>query len=438
MSPMTRQALGWGSLYCVLALLPMAWLLLSPPTARSWAGEFSIMLGVLALSIMSLQALTSGRHRWFAHGAGFDNVLQFHRQIGIGALFLVLAHPIILLIAHPGFIHYLDPREETLRALSLMALMAATLTLVISSLWRTRFGLSYEWWRLIHGGLALFIVAGGLGHALMAQRYTQGLTTSLGFALLLLLPAGLLVETRLLRPWRMRKRPWRVDDVTLERGETTTLVLTPEGDHRFTFQPGQFFWITLGDTPFSLQQHPFSMSSSAVQDGQIAFSAKQLGDFTNQLPKVSPNTRAFIEGPFGAFIPNSDNQAGIVMMAGGIGLTPFMSMLHTFRDRNVQIPIWLIYANPTWEEATFRDHLEDFQTQLNLTVIHVVSDPPDGWEEETGYVDEALIERCLPGDDGQRDYFICGPDPMMNAAESALINQGIAPTRIFSDRFDIV
>lgn len=438
MSPMTQQALRWGSVYCILALLPMGWLLLSPPTARSWAGEFSIMLGVLALSVMSLQALISGRHRWFAHGVGFDNVLQFHRQIGIGALCLTLAHPTILLIAHPDFIHYLDPREETLRALMLIALIAATLTLVISSLWRTRFGLTYEWWRLIHGGLALFIVAGGLGHALMAQRYTQGAAISLGFALLILLPIGLVVETRLIRPWRMRTRPWQVVDSQLEHGETTTLVLKPEGNHRFTFQPGQFFWITLGDSPFSLQQHPFSISSSAAQDGQLAFSAKQLGDFTRQLPKVSLNTRAFIEGPYGAFIANPDNTSGIVMMAGGIGITPFMSMLHTFRDRNIQIPLWLVYANPTWQEATFRDTLAGLEKQLNLTVIHVISDPHDSWEGETGYVDQALIERCLPQDDKHRDYFICGPDPMMNAAEGALIHLGIAPTRIFSDRFDIV
>lgn len=438
MSPITRSALAWGSLYSLLALLPIGWLLLSPPTPRSWLGEAAVLLGALALSIMALQALISGRHTWFAHEVGFDNVLQFHRQIGIGALFLVIAHPVALFIAHPSLIHFLDPREETLRALTLMALLGASIVLIISSLWRKRFGLPYEWWRLLHGGLALFIVFGGLGHAIMAQRYTEGLVTSMGLALLILIPACLVLETRLLRPWRMRHRPWRVVDTKLERGDTTTLTLEPAGPHRFTFQPGQFFWITLGNTPWSLQQHPFSLSSSAASSGRITFSAKRLGDFTRQLPKVTANTPAFIEGPFGAFIPRPNNPSGLVMIAGGIGITPFMSMLYTFRDQQDRQPIWLIYANPTWQEATFRDNLDELAQQLNLTLIHVISDPHEGWEGEVGYVDQDLLARCLPQDDGKRDYFICGPDPMMDSAEKGLIAQGVAPTHIFSDRFDIV
>ncbi len=438
MSPITRNALGWGSLYCLLALLPIGWLLLSPPAPRSWLGEAAVLLGALALSVMALQALVSGRHAWFAHPVGFDNVLQFHRQIGIGALFLVIAHPVALFIAHPSLLHFLDPRDETLRALMLMALLGASVILITSSLWRKRFGLSYEWWRLLHGGLALFIVFGGLGHALMAQRYTEGLVTSAGLALLILLPASLVVETRLLRPWRMRRCPWRVVNTTLERGDTTTLTLEPTGAHRFVFQPGQFLWVTLGQTPWSLQQHPFSLSSSAANSGRITFSAKRLGDFTHQLPNVTINTPAFIEGPFGTFIPRPNNPSGLVMIAGGIGITPFMSMLYTFRDQQDRQPIWLIYANPTWQEATFRDTLDDFAKHLNLTLIHVIADPHDGWEGEVGYVDQSLLARCLPQDNGQRDYFICGPDPMMDSAEQGLIAQGVAPTNIFSDRFDIV
>nr|WP_238401454.1 ferric reductase-like transmembrane domain-containing protein [Halomonas alkaliphila] len=422
----------------MLALLPIGWLLLSPPAPRSWLGETAVLLGALALSIMALQALVSGRHAWFAHPVGFDNVLQFHRQVGIGALFLVIAHPVTLFIAHPSLLHFVDPRDETLRALMLMALLGASVILIISSLWRKRFGLSYERWRLMHGGLALFIVFGGLGHALMAQRYTEGIVTSAGLALLILLPASLVLETRLLRPWRMRRHPWRVVNTTLERGDTTTLTLESTGAHRFAFQPGQFLWITLGDTPWSLQQHPFSLSSSAANSGRITFSAKRLGDFTRQLPNVTTNTLAFIEGPFGAFTPRPNNSSGLVMIAGGIGITPFMSMLYTFRDQQDRQPIWLIYANPTWQEATFRDTLDDLAKHLNLTLIHVISDLHDGWEGEVGYVDQSLLARSLPQDTGQRDYFICGPDPMMDSAEQGLIAQGVAPTNIFSDRFDIV
>lgn len=59
-------------------------------------------------------------------------------------------------------------------------------------------------------------------------------------------------------------------------------------------------------------------------------------------------------------------------------------------------------------------------------------------EGESGKIDEALVKRRLPPDDGRREYFICGPEPLMNAAEKALLAQGAATTRIYSDRFDIV
>ncbi|WP_444676759.1 ferredoxin--NADP reductase [Halomonas sp. E19] len=127
-----------------------------------------------------------------------------------------------------------------------------------------------------------------------------------------------------------------------------------------------------------------------------------------------------------------------VLIAGGIGVTPIMSILRSLRDQGDTRPLWLLYANKTWEDATFRDELAELEECLDLDVIHVISDPEPEWKGESGKIDEALVKRRLPRDDGRRQYFICGPEPLMNAAEKALIAQGVAPTHIFSDRFDIV
>lgn len=439
MSRLARSALLWCGGYLLLALLPiMVVLLLNPPVSREFGAELGALLGLLALGVLATQVVISGRHRWFAESVGYDNLLQFHRQTGIFALLLVLAHPLVMFSTRPGWIEYLDPREDTLRAVTLILLVLATLTLVSSSLWRTRFGLSYEGWRALHGGLTLFIVAGGLGHAVMVQHYTQGAVTTLVLGVIVGLSLLLLIESRLLRPWRLRKRPWRVVDNARERGDATTLTLEAEGQHRLDFAPGQFFWITLGETPFSLQQHPFSVASSASDGRRFTFTAKQLGDFTNTLPDLAPGTRAFIEGPYGSFIPAPENASGAVMIAGGIGVTPIMSILRTLRDQSDTRPLWLLYANNTWAEATFRDELTELEQSLDLDVIHVISDPEPEWKGEKGKIDEALISRRLPPDDGRREYFICGPEPLMNAAEKALLAQGVAATRIYSDRFDIV
>ncbi|WP_299316449.1 ferredoxin reductase family protein [uncultured Halomonas sp.] len=439
MSEVTRRALGWGALYLGLALLPMGIALLrAPAEGRGLWVEFGAMLGLLALGVMALQAVVSGRHRWFAESLGFDNLLQFHRRMGNAALVLVLLHPLVLLTARPEWLGYLDPRAEAVRALTLWGLLAGTLLLVVSSLWRGRLGLSYERWRLLHGLLAFGVVAGGLGHALMVGHYTAGALTVLALVAAIGLALVALLESRLLRPWRLRRRPWRVVEVAPVRGDATTLALEPVGEHRLDFVPGQFIWITLGETPFRLQQHPFSLVSSAERPRRLALTAKRLGDFTATLPEVPVGTRAFVEGPYGAFLPDVDNPSGAVLIAGGIGITPMMSMLRTFADRGERLPLWLIYANPRWEEATFREELEALAERLTLTVIHVIDEPPAGWQGESGKLDRDLLARRLPPDDGRRYYFICGPDPLMNAAEGALIELGVAPTRIYSDRFDMV
>ena len=439
MSPLTRKALFWCGTYMLLVLIPLVVALaVRPAESRSLGAEFGAFLGLLALGVLSMQIVISGRHRWFAESLSFDNILQFHRQTGIFALLLVLAHPVVMIATRPEWIEFLDPRDETPRAMTLILLLAATLLLVASSLWRTRFGLSYEWWRALHGTLSLFVVSGGLGHALMVQHYTAGVITSLVLIVVIAVPLLLLLESRLFRVWRNRKRPWRVVDNRQELGDAATLTLEADGDHQLKFAPGQFFWITLGDTPFSLQQHPFSMVSSASDSDRIAFTAKRLGDFTDTLPDVKPGTRAFIEGPYGAFVPDADSDSGAVLIAGGIGITPIMSILRTLRDQGTQVPLWLLYANKTWDEATFREELVELEKALPLEVIHVISDPEPEWQGESGKIDEALVRRRLPADDGRREYLICGPGPLMNAAEKALLSIGAAPTRIYSDRFDIV
>jgi predicted ferric reductase len=74
--------------------------------------EFGALLGFLGMAVLNLQCVITGRFRWFAAGFGFDNLLEFHKQKGIFALVLILAHPGILLVANPEFIAYFDPRQN--------------------------------------------------------------------------------------------------------------------------------------------------------------------------------------------------------------------------------------------------------------------------------------------------------------------------------------
>jgi ferredoxin-NADP reductase len=97
----------------------------------------------------------------------------------------------------------------------------------------------------------------------------------------------------------------------------------------------------------------------------------------------------------------------------------------------------LFYGNREWDDVAFREELEQLTASLNLTVVHVIEQPPHGWTGESGYLTADVLGRHLP--DGYRrfQYFICGPDPMMDAAEGALVDLGVPAERVHTERFDM-
>jgi predicted ferric reductase len=422
-----------------LALAPMLVALSGErPRPRGLLVEIGAVLGLLGLGVLAMQLVISGRHRWFAGSVGQDNLLQFHRQTGLFAWMLVLAHPLSMLAGDPAFLTYLDPTADLLRAASLYFLVIATSVLVATSLWRVGMGLQYEWWRALHALLSLLVVSAGLGHALLVDHYTAGFATKAGLAILVGVPLLLLLETRVLRPWRLKRTPWEVTEVRDVPGDATLLRLQARGHDGLEFRPGQFAWITLGDTPFSLQQHPFSMASRPGEHDRLEFTAKHVGDFTRSLPGVAPGTKARVEGPYGIFSIDPASGRRMVFIAGGIGITPIMSMLRSCHARGCPQDMWLIYANNEEEDMIFRAEIDALAKEMPLRVTHVLSEPSPGWQGETGYVDAGLLDRVLPADEDDIEYFVCGPPPMMNSVEPALRARGAAPGRVFSERFNLV
>jgi predicted ferric reductase len=167
-----------------------------------------------------------------------------------------------------------------------------------------------------------------------------------------------------------------------ERSNTWSMTLVPDGHDGFDFQAGQFGWITVGDSPFSLQQHPFSFSSSAHRE-HMTFTAQVVGDFTATWQDIEPGTRAFVEGPYGGFTRNPDAK-GLFFVIGGSGIGPAMSIIRTMYDDKDKRPVILLYGNPRWEEIVFRDDLEDLSQKMNLQVVHILEEPPANWEGESG------------------------------------------------------
>ena len=207
---------------------------------------------------------------------------------------------------------------------------------------------------------------------------------------------GLLLYVRIVKPLFMLRRPYRVLEVRKERGDTSTLVMQPEGHSGFRFSPGQFGWLSVWQSPFRITAHPFSFSSSAeAVDGRVEMSIRNLGDFTSTIHNVPAGQRVYLDGPYGAF--TIGNPADMhVLIAGGVGITPMMSMIRTLADRGDKRPVILIYGSKDWESITFRDELDALAARLDLKVIHVLAKPPAGWTGEQGHISAEVFKRHLP------------------------------------------
>ncbi|MBV8346480.1 MAG: hypothetical protein JOZ49_02780, partial [Mycolicibacterium sp.] len=241
---------------------------------------------------------------------------------------------------------------------------------------------------------------------------------------------------RIVKPIVALRRPWAVRGIRAERGDTTTLTFRPKGHTGLRFAPGHYAWITVGKSPFSITSHPFSFSSSGENAGQVDVSIKSLGDFTGTIADIEVGTTAYLDGPHGVFTPDQYEGPGFCFIAGGVGITPVVSILRTFADRADMRPVVAIVGNRDWDGATFREVLDELAARLNLTVVHVLTDPPAGWHGETGHIDEALLRRHL-GRGGRRwQYFVCGPPAMMDAVSAALLATGIPGSQIHSERFN--
>jgi len=431
----------WIAVYLAIALLPLFVLLLYPPAPeeRSFWTELSVALGFVGLAMLALQFALTARINRIEASYGVDIILQFHRYISLVAFALILIHPIILFLDQPDTLRLLNLLEAPWRARFAVVGTLALLILVVTSIWRQPLKIPYELWRTSHGILAVIAVTLGLAHALGVSYYLSLFWKQLLWSAIALTALWLLVYVRIVKPWMMTKQPYLVEEVIPQRGEVWTLAIRPKGHEGFRFHPGQFAWITLNISPFRMREHPFSMSSSGDHPERLEFTIKALGDFTQTIKDIEPGTKAFLDGPYGVFTSDRYwDSAGFVLIAGGIGITPMMSMLVTAAERKDDRPFLLIYANKGWEDVTFREELDALTDSLDLTIIHVLRQPPEDWTGETGYVDKDLLQRYIPIHRGSRHYFICAAPVMMEQVEAALYDLEVPATNVHMEHFNLV
>lgn len=440
---MGRRPAAWIGLYLVLVLAPQALLFLGEvPPGRSFWWNFSMATGFAAMAMMGVQFALTSRIRKFSAPFGIDIIYLFHRYLAWIALALAALHFALLWLLYPHTLgETFDPRHAPWELTAGRAALLLFGLAVVTSEWRKTLRLEYGLWRYLHVIFATLGFAAAVAHIIGIGYFTAAPLKRALWLTVTLSWLGLLVWMRVVKPWRQRRKPWRVVEVRPGRNKVWTLAVEPVGHGGLTgFMPGQFAWLTLRASPFGLREHPFSISSPPEALPRIEFGIKELGDFTGKIGEIKPGETAYLDAPYGVFSPAMQpGAAGFVAVVGGVGVTPVMSMLRSLSAQGDHRPFWLFYGNKNWEDVAFREELEALQAKMDLRLIHILQEPPEGWQGETGFVDQAMLERHLPPAPRPRlHHFLCGPTPMTRAAEDALRAMGVEPARIQTEVFDLV
>lgn len=435
---MRRTLLGsaWLSLYLFIVLAPILLMLVPPvPTGRSFWVELSVALGFVGLTQIGIQFILIARFKPLTYPYGIDVVLRYHRQIAIVALAFVLIHPFMILLEHPARIVLFNPLGGTYASKFGLGAVLLLLSITVTSIWREALKIPYETWRKLHTGLGVVALVFAQVHVSLAGLYINTFWKQVIWIASSVVMVSLIVYLRLVKPWLQRRRPWRVIGVRKEGGQTVNVEIEAVNHDGIRFHPGQFAWIKVNDSPYTMEEHPYSFASSAECTNRLSFGVKALGDFSERLQAVKEGTTVYVDGPHGAFSVDRAQAPGYVFIAGGVGITPMMSFLHTMADREDPRPIILIYSTNKEEELAYSDEIEKLKERLDLSTVFVLDEPPHDWAAEEGKITGDLLDRRLPKERFTRQFFVCGPGPMMAAVEKELIEDGVPRSHIQLEKF---
>ncbi len=445
--PRRRAAIVWIVIYALVIAGPVLLVDIGQRSSGPQGGFLKHLANNLALAgfaILVLQFVMAARIPRLESPFGLDYLLRFHRAMGLLAVLMLLAHPILLAWGTGRWwllTRVAVPWPVELGRLALLALVVT----VITAVWRQSLRLEYQRWRRWHGRMVVFMLVlafvhslvlgvGGRGRGDLAPWPLRAVWIALAACTL-----GVYVYHRWFHRFYHRKILHTVTSVKQESRDVWTLTFAPVSPAaRRVHSPGQFHYLTILSPHVPPEEHPFSISSSPAAGEGLASTIKIVGDFTALIPKIKPGDQAYIRGPFGRFsYLVAAPERPLVLIAGGVGITPLMSMLRHLRDTRSRRSALLVFVNRSEEDIIFREELAAMEAldHPQVRVVHVLSRPSADWRGPRGRLNRSLLIELLRGQVLEKDYYVCGPPAMAEATMRLLREIGVPPPNIHSEQF---
>jgi len=396
-------------------------------------GQLTALLGTYAVLV---QLLLMSRIAWLERAIGLDHLAVWHRWTGFATLWLLLGHVVFTTLGYAQADHislwaqtrdFVSHYPDVLMAWVGFALLVAV---AVTSVRIARRRLQRQTWYFVHL-YAYLAVALTFAHQIaVGTDFSGDPAARVWWVGLYILVIGAILWWRVLDPLRLNLRhDLRVHSVKREAPGVVSIQIRGRGLDEIGAQPGQFFlWRFLTPTGW-WQAHPFSLSA-APKHNRLRITVKALGDYTARLQRVRPGVRVFAEGPYGTFTTGRRTRRRVLLVAGGIGVTPVRALLDAFGPDD---DVVLLYRVATADDTVFADELRRFAGSDNLR-IHVIPGTEIG-DDRTDLLGVPLLQRGVP-DAATRDCFVCGPPAFIDAVTRRLTLLGVPRRQIHFERFE--
>jgi predicted ferric reductase len=396
-------------------------------------GQITALLGTFfALVGIVLMA----RSPWLDQIFGLGGLVRWHRWVGFATLWLLVAHGVFTTIgfAMEAGTSIIDEIGALLFTYPyvLMATVGLGLFIVVgvASIKAARARLSYEMWFGIHLYAYVAVALAFLHELAVGSDFVSDTAAQAYWVALYIAVIALVLVFRIGAPIALSLRHrFMVAEVYRETRDVVSIYITGRHLEELPVRAGQFFYWRFLVGGGWWRAHPFSLST-APNGEYLRITVKHSGDDTGWIQHLKPGTRIFAEGPYGAFTSLRRRHEGVLLIAGGIGITPLRALLEELHGRPGAIKV--LYRASTWDDVVFREELDELAKTHGAEIQYLIGRRREGhW---THPLDVGSLRQLVP-DIRNRDVFVCGPDQMMAEVRRNLRTLRVPSRQIHVEHF---
>jgi predicted ferric reductase len=393
------------------------------------SGDFLIALGRLAGLLTELliivQLFLISRFSFIEKEYGFDKLVWIHKKIGFFLGIFLISHPLLLTVGYAKLnnVNYLNQfinfqmNWEDVFGATIGAIIIILIAII--SIKKIRNKIPYEVWYFSHLPL-YFAIAIAFGHQIQTGDMSKG-GAMFYWYLINLLAIGILISYRFIKPFFLfLNHQFVVEKIVKENHNVYSIHITGKNLEKYKFQGGQYATLIFMQKNMWFH-HPFSFSDS-FNKKYLRFSIKSSGDFTSKIEKINTGTKVWIDGPLGVFTLEKSNRNKYLFIAGGIGITPILSIIKSISQDKDCV---LMYSNKTESDIIFKNEIMSSGIKT-----YYFNTSNDGVR-----IDIEKIKEVCP-DFIDRNIYICGPGQMKDSIIRELKNNNVETTQIHFEKFD--